>query len=99
MANARRPPVDKTGTDPSGTAPQPVRESAALSDRSTPEARLRLALDLSHAAEIIMRKNLERRFPEENHLEINERLRQWYHERPGAQHGDGAGRVRRGKKG
>lgn len=54
--------------------------------------RLRLALDLFAAAEAMMRQNLCRRFPEANAEEIEDRLVAWLSERPGAEHGDAAGR-------
>jgi len=55
-------------------------------------ARLRLAFDLFKAGEKIMRQNLRRRFPDASGEEIEERLNDWLRERPGAEHGDSAGR-------
>lgn len=80
-------------TQPTGLGTQPQKEQAGCG--ADPVAKLRLALSLSHTAERIMRQSLERRYPEESEAEITERLRQWYHHRPGAEHGDGVGRLRR----
>ncbi len=55
-------------------------------------ARLRTALDLFLAGERMMRQTLKRRHPEATTEEIDRRLRAWMSERPGAEHGDAAGR-------
>lgn len=39
-----------------------------------------------------MRQNLRREHPEANEDDIDRRLRQWLHERPGAESGDCPGR-------
>jgi len=54
--------------------------------------RLRLALDLFAAGEALMREGLRRRFPSASPAEIDDRLDAWLAERPGAEHGDAAGR-------
>ena len=58
----------------------------------TAAARLRTAFDLFLAGERMMRQNLKRRHPEASDQEIERRLRAWMRERPGAEHGDAAGR-------
>lgn len=55
-------------------------------------ARLRTAFDLFLAGERMMRQNLKRRHPEAPIEEIERRLRMWMSERPGAEHGDAAGK-------
>ena len=55
-------------------------------------ARLRTAFDLFLAGERMMRQNLRRRHPEATLEEIDRRLCAWMSERPGAEHGDAAGR-------
>jgi hypothetical protein len=70
---------------------------ARLNDRmsSTPSEaaeRLRLALDLFATGEALMRQNLKRRHPAAPEAAIDARLVAWLHERPGAEHGDAAGR-------
>lgn len=39
----------------------------------------------------MMRQNLRRHHPDADAAEIEERIRKWLHERPGAEHGDAAG--------
>jgi len=69
-------------------------ESARITAGLGEEAaeRLRLALDLCEAGEMVMRQNLRRRFPSASVQEIEERLVAWLRERPGAKHGDAVGR-------
>ncbi|HEX5714968.1 MAG TPA: hypothetical protein VF179_02340 [Thermoanaerobaculia bacterium] len=67
---------------------QPIRDPAVLS-------RMKMAFDLYETAEAIMRQNLRRRFPDVPEAEIERRLVEWLHRRPGAEHGDGAGRPSR----
>ncbi len=55
-------------------------------------ARLRTAFDLFVAGERMMRQNLHRRHPEADDAVIELMLRNWLRQRPGAEHGDGAGR-------
>lgn len=54
--------------------------------------RLRLAFELYAAGEAMMRQTLRRRHPEAGDAEIEARLIEWLHERPGAEHGDAEGR-------
>jgi Rv0078B-related antitoxin len=54
--------------------------------------RMQMAFELYETAQRIMRQNLRRRFPELDNAEIEKRLIAWRHQRPGAEHGDGAGR-------
>ena len=49
-------------------------------------------LDLFTTGLDLMRQNLRRDHPEVDDDEIDRRLRQWLHERPGAESGDGEGR-------
>ncbi len=60
-----------------------------------PRERLRLAFDLAETAERIMAQNLRRRNPDASPQELHRLLREWLHHRPGAEHGDGVGRVTR----
>lgn len=62
--------------------------------------RMRLTFDLFEAAEQMMRLNLRRRHPDAEDEEIERRLTEWLHTRPGAENGDASGphfRVRRRK--
>jgi hypothetical protein len=54
--------------------------------------RMQVAFDLFETAQIIMRQNLRRRHPELKDAEIERRLIEWRHRRPGAEYGDGVGR-------
>jgi hypothetical protein len=54
--------------------------------------RLQVVLDLAAAGEAMMRQNLRRQFPDASEEEIDRRLTEWFLTRPGAEHGDGAGR-------
>ena len=54
--------------------------------------RLRLALDLFATGEALMRQRLRRLHSEWTEAEIERRVAQWLHERPGAQAGDAEGR-------
>jgi len=55
-------------------------------------ARLRLALELFEAGEGLVRARLRREHPLANDADIEARLIAWLRERPGAEHGDAAGR-------
>jgi hypothetical protein len=61
---------------------------------STPVAArtFRLTLDLFDAGVRLMRQNLRRRDPAADEQEIDRKLGAWLRERPGAEHGDSAGR-------
>jgi len=52
----------------------------------------RLTLDLFDAGVQLMRQNLRRRNPEIDDQAIEQQLVSWLRERPGAEHGDAAGR-------
>ena len=65
-------------------------------DRSSLDAaaaRLREAIDLYVVGVDLMRQNLRRRHPALGEEEIEQLLAQWIRERPGAEGGDGDGRV------
>jgi len=55
-------------------------------------ARFRVALDLFEAGEALLRQSLRRRYPEASEAEIEARIVAWLQHRPGAEHGDAAGR-------
>ena len=57
-------------------------------------ARMRVAFDLSEAAEAMMRQNLRRRFPQESEPQIEQRVLAWLRSRPDAEVGDCGGPVR-----
>jgi hypothetical protein len=63
----------------------------ASTNHSVAEA-LRATLDLFETGLALMRQNLRRTDPEATEHEIDRRLRQWLHHRPGAEHGDCVGR-------
>ena len=54
---------------------------------------LRTAMDLFETGVEIMRQKLRREHPDASDHELAERLRAWLHHRPGAETGDGPGRV------
>jgi asparagine synthetase A len=54
---------------------------------------LRTALDLSEFGITVMRQNLRRQFPDASAEDIDRRLCAWVQHRPGAEHGDAAGRA------
>jgi hypothetical protein len=53
---------------------------------------LQTTLDLFDTGLDLMRQNLRRDHPQANEDEIDRRLRQWLHQRPGAESGDCPGR-------
>jgi hypothetical protein len=55
--------------------------------------KLRLALAMSEDGFNMKRQQLRRRFPEADESEIDRMFRAWLQERPGAQYGDGVGRL------
>lgn len=59
----------------------------------SPAEKLRAALELHEVGVAIMRQNLRRRHPEASESRIEELLTSWLRTRPGAEHGDSAGRV------
>jgi outer membrane biogenesis lipoprotein LolB len=58
----------------------------------SPVEKLRAALELHEVGVALMRQNLRRRHPDESEDAIEERLADWLRTRPGAEHGDAAGR-------
>jgi hypothetical protein len=60
--------------------------------RTVSEA-FRTTLDLFETGLVLMRQNLRRANPDATEEAIEELLTAWLHERPGAEHGDGPGRV------
>jgi Rv0078B-related antitoxin len=54
--------------------------------------KLRAALDLFDVGVALMRENLKRARPTADEHEIDDALRRWLHERPGAEFGDCPGR-------
>lgn len=58
----------------------------------SPADKLRAALELHEVGVALMRQNLRRRHPDEPDASLDERLTDWLRTRPGAEHGDGAGR-------
>lgn len=54
--------------------------------------RMKIAFDLYETAEQMKRQNILRRNPGATEEEIQEAIREWLHHRPGAEHGDAAGR-------
>lgn len=54
--------------------------------------RLRATVDLFELGVRLMRENLRRQFPDASATDIEQRLRHWLHERPGAEQGDAVGR-------
>ncbi len=55
------------------------------------EERLRIALEMADLGIAMMRENLRRRHPGESDDEIERRLVEWLHTRPGAEFGDAEG--------
>ena len=53
--------------------------------------KLELAIELHEAGVVLMRQNLRRRRPDASEGEIDELLKAWLQERPGALHGDAEG--------
>jgi hypothetical protein len=67
-----------------------------MSERSLhPEEKLRLALDMFEAGVDLMRQRLRREHPELAATAIERLVAQWVSTRPGAEHGDAAGRPRK----
>ena len=58
--------------------------------------RLRTTLDLCEAGIVLHRQTLRRRYPEKTDQEIDQLLKQWLAQRPGAEHGDGPQPTTRG---
>ncbi|WP_157087097.1 hypothetical protein [Piscicoccus intestinalis] len=60
---------------------------------STPAERLRTALDMFELGEQMMRSRLRRERADMDEEQLEEALRRWLHERPGAEFGDFPGRA------
>lgn len=58
-----------------------------------PAERLRVALDLYELCEGLYRQRLRRERPGASPEEIDEAIGRWLRHRPGAEYGDGPGRV------
>ncbi len=58
----------------------------------SPVDKLRAAFELHEVGVALMRQNLRRRHPGESDKAIDELLTDWLRTRPGAEHGDAAGR-------
>ena len=54
--------------------------------------RFRLALDLFATGEALMRQRVRRLHPDWGETQIEGRMAEWLHERPGAENGDAVGR-------
>jgi len=65
-----------------------------VEEQLAPDAKLRLALSLFESGVALMRQNLRRHHPEDSDARIEELLVAWLRTRPGAEHGDAAGRPR-----
>jgi Rv0078B-related antitoxin len=63
-----------------------------MSAPSLPAAGFRTTLDLFETGLELMRQNLRREHPDASEDEIDGRLQDWLHHRPGAEAGDCAGR-------
>lgn len=55
--------------------------------------RMEIAFDLYDVAERMKRQNIRRSDPSATEREVEERIREWLRDRPGARDGDGVGRV------
>ncbi len=55
--------------------------------------RFRMALDLYELSERMLRQKLRRTHPEASEADIEREVRAWLRHRPGAEHGDGEGRL------
>ena len=62
-----------------------------MSDLTTPQARVQVALELTELAERMLRQRLRRTRPGVDDAEIEREVNAWYMRRPGAEHGDGVG--------
>jgi hypothetical protein len=56
--------------------------------------RIEVALELFDLAVDMMRTRLRRERPDVSDEELDRAVRDWLHHRPGAEHGDSAGRLR-----
>jgi hypothetical protein len=58
-----------------------------------PASRLQTALDLFDLGVALMAQRIRREAPDASEEEVRRRLRVWLQSRPGAEQGDGVGRV------
>lgn len=78
-----------------------MKDMQPLSDHRRPirdpemMERMQTTFELFEAAVEIMRQNLRRRNPDAAEEEIDQGIREWLADRPGAEHGDGVGRPGR----
>ncbi|MGI8729999.1 MAG: hypothetical protein ACR2LK_08440 [Solirubrobacteraceae bacterium] len=56
-----------------------------------PRSRLRDALELHDLGERLLRQRLRRERPQITAVELDDAIRSWLRERPGAEHGDAVG--------
>ena len=61
-------------------------------EREAAAGRFRAALELFETGVAMMRQKLRREHPEWSDTQLETRLGQWLQDRPGAEHGDAAGR-------
>jgi len=54
-------------------------------------ARFKTTLDLFEMGQAMLRQKLRRKHPEASEAEIEAKVREWLHRRPGAEYGDGVG--------
>ncbi len=59
----------------------------------TDAERLRIALDLADFGKVMVRQRLMREHPESSPSEIDALFEAWLYDRPGAENGDGEGRL------
>lgn len=71
----------------------PLREGEEAPTALSIAAAFRTTLDLFETGLDLMRGNLRRRHPEAGDEEIEQLLREWLRDRPGAEAGDSAGRA------
>ena len=84
-----------SGTDGQGrgsAAPDALQSVPVASHDDICAERLRVALDLADLAERMLRAKLRRSLPDASDEQIEQRIDEWYLERPGARHGDADGR-------
>jgi hypothetical protein len=62
------------------------------SNRLSPSEAFQATLDLFEVGLALMRQNLKRTYPDATDAEIDRRLVEWLHDRPGAEFGDCVGR-------
>lgn len=81
-------PESRAGWRRSRRSPDPLCQNASMG----PAEKLRAAFELHEVGVALMRQNLRRRHPTASDERIEELLANWLRTRPGAEHGDSAGR-------